>query len=148
MLPIRVFNRCSNAGNGGPLATLTRWSRGFDDLFDQAFAAPAGTGFNVDIRQDGDDLVVEAELPGVSKDDLEITVEDGTLTIATEYKSATEDEKTNYHVRERRRDRYSRSFRLPQTADADNVAASLSHGVLTLRIPTREEAKPRRIEVK
>ena len=143
-----MFNHCSNPGNGGPLATLARWSGGFDDLFDKAFAAPTGAGFNVDIRQEGNDLVVEAELPGATKDDLEITVEDGTLTIATEYKSATEDEKTHYHVRERRNGRYSRSFRLPQTADADNVAASLSHGVLTLRIPTREEAKPRRIEVK
>ena len=148
MLPIRLFNRCTDPACDGSLSPLSGWSRGLDDLFDHAFGWTAGSGFSVDVRQEGDDLIVEADLPGIGKDDLEITVEDNTLTIAAEYKSESDEKKGDYHLRERRQGRYSRSFRLPKTADGEHVTAELAHGVLTLRIPTREEAKPRKIEVK
>ena len=148
MLPIRVFGRCSDDSCASPLGTLSRWSRGLDDVFDHAFGWTAGSGFSVDVHQEGDDLIVEADLPGIRKDDLEISVEQNTLTIAAEYKSESDEKKGDYHLRERRQGRYSRSFRLPKTADGEHVTAELAHGVLTLRIPTREEAKPRKIEVK
>ncbi len=148
MLPIRLFNSHTDGTCASPLGGLTRWSREMDGLFDRAFGWTGDTGFRVDVRQDGDDLVVDAELPGLSKEDLEITVEDNVLTIAGEHKSATDEEQEQYHVRERRYGRISRSFSLPTTADAENVTANLQDGVLTLRIPTREEAKPRKIEVK
>jgi HSP20 family protein len=128
----------------GTLSAWPRWSRGFDDLFGRVSQA----GFPVDIRQDGEDLVVTAELPGLARDEIDITVHDGVLTIASEHKTEKETDEAQYHVRERTYGAVSRSFRLPKTADGEHVAAQLADGVLTLRIPTLEEAKPRRIEVK
>lgn len=130
---------------GHPLA---RWTREFDDVLGRPLGWTDEYGFRVDVRQDGEDLVIEAELPGRTRDDIDITVEDNVLTIATEHKHETEDEKAQYHIRERRYGKASRSFRLPKTADGENVSANLTNGVLTLRVPTREEAKPRKIEVK
>ena len=148
MLPVRFFTNRVSDFCPEPVSSLTRWPRDLDDLFDWARLTPTGVGFRVDVREDGDDLLVEAEVPGLSKDDIEITVEDGVLTVAGEHKDATEQKDVHYHVRERRYGRVSRSFRLPSTADGDQVSAELKDGVLTVRVPTREEAKPRQIEVK
>ena len=148
MLPIRLFKSCGGVGWATPLSTLVRRSLEFDDVFDRAFGWVADGGFHIDVRQDGDELVIDADVPGLSKDDLEITVENNVLTVAGEYKSATDEENAHYHIRQRRRGRFSRSLRLPETADGEKVTAELEKGVLTLRVPTREEAKPHRIDVK
>jgi HSP20 family protein len=145
MLPVRTL-RCGF--DGGFPATFRSLSRDLDSFFGRTTDFPGPVRFNVDIRQDGDDLVVEADVPGLTKDDLEITVEDNVLTISGEYKNATEDKQGSYHIRERRYGKFERSWTLPKTADGEKVSAGLTNGVLTLRIPTREEAKPRRIEVK
>jgi len=129
-------------------ATFRSLGRDLDSFFGRVIDIPDQVRFNVDIRQDGDDLVVEADVPGLKKDDLEITVENNVLTITGEYKNAAEDKQENYHIRERRYGKFSRSWTLPNTADGENVNAALANGVLMLRIPTREEAKPRKIEVK
>ena len=145
MLPIRVFRDSLPDFWPGPSRPLAgRWN----DLFNWDLGTPSEVGFRVDIHEDGDDLVIEAELPGLTRDALEITVEDNVLTVGGEYKTETDEEKTHYHMRERRYGHLSRSFRLPKTADGEKVTAELANGVLTLRIPTREEAKPRKIKVK
>ena len=145
MLPVRAF-RC---GFDDVLpATLHSLGRDLDTVFGRVSSAPSALGLGVDIRQDGDNLVVEANVHGLTRDDLEITVENDILTIAGEYKSTTENGESEYHIRERRYGKFSRSFSLPNTANGDKVSANLANGVLTLRIPQREEAKPRRIEVK
>ena len=148
MLPIRLFKSGGDGGRATPLSTLAGRSLEFEDLFDRAFGRAADGGFHIDVRQDGDELVIDADVPGLSRDDLEITVENNVLTIAGEYKSATDEENAHYHIRQRRRGRLCQSLRLPETADGEKVTAELEKGVLTLRVPTREEAKPRRIEVK
>jgi HSP20 family protein len=140
MLPVRVF---ADRGNG-----LTSWSRDLDHFFDRVLEPRAYYWLRTDVRQEGDDLIVEVEVPGLKKEDLDITVEDGVLSISAEYKSNVDEEKSNYHVRERRFGNVSRSFHLPSTADAENITATTKEGVLTLRIPTKEEAKPRKITVK
>jgi HSP20 family protein len=101
----------------------------------------------LDVRQDGDTWVLEAEVPGLRQDDLDIQVENGVLTISGERKTASDAPDTRYYLRERRGGKFSRSVVLPETADGERVTAELANGILTLRIPTREDAKPRRIPV-
>ena len=146
MLPVMFTRGCEAGDWPWGVDNLARWSRGLDGVFEDVLPARTPT-FAVDVRQEGEELVMEAELPGLSQKDIDITYENGVLTIAGEVKNATEEKQGGYHVRERRWGKFSRSFRLPETADGEKVSAALKDGVLTLRIPTREEAKPRRIPV-
>jgi len=148
MFPVHVINRWSGGNVLGALDSLNRWSRDLDDVFGRALGPMAPAGLAVDVREEGEDLVLEAEVPGLTRDHINITVENGVLQVTAEYKSSADEKKDSYHIRERRTGTLSRSFKLPNTADADKIAAGLANGVLTLRIPTREEAKPRKIEVK
>ena len=148
MLPVRfVQSRLSDVFPDS-VHGLARWTRDLDRVFDEVLGPSARSAFPVDVRQEGDDWLIEAELPGLSREDIEITVENGVLTIAGEINKSEEHEKTGYHICERRHGKFSRSFKLPSSADGEQVNANLKHGILTLRIPTRAEAKPRRIEVK
>src|SRR6266699_67131 len=102
----------------------------------------------VDIFNTGDhELVLKAELPDMSREDIDITVENFVLTIKGEKKLSTEVKEEQFHHIERRYGSFSRSFSLPQTVDASRVAAEYKNGVLTVRLPLREEAKPRTIKV-
>jgi HSP20 family protein len=102
----------------------------------------------VDIYQSGDqELVLSAELPDMSRENIDITVENFVLTIKGEKKFAGEVKEEQFHHVERRYGTFSRSFRLPQTVDASKVSAEYKNGVLTVRLPLREEAKPRQIKV-
>jgi HSP20 family protein len=119
-----------------------------DRLFSQAIS-PAVRVLPVDIREQDEHFVLEAEVPGLTHDELEITAENGALTIALNRKNAGDG--TNggeYFVRERRSGNAARTFRFPETANLDAVEARLANGVLTLRVPKKEEAKPRQIPVK
>ncbi len=102
----------------------------------------------VDIYADGDqELVLKAELPEMTLEDIDVTVDNGALTIKGEKKFAKEFKHDQVHRIERRYGTFSRSFSLPQTVDPHKVAAEYKHGVLTVRLPLREEAKPRQIKV-
>ena len=102
----------------------------------------------VDIYQNGDhELVLKAEVPDMKREDLEITVENFVLTVKGEKKFAEDVKEEQYHHVERRYGTFSRSFSLPQTVDAAKVAAEYKNGVLTVRLPLRDEAKPRQIKV-
>jgi HSP20 family protein len=102
----------------------------------------------VDIYQNGDhELVLTAELPAMSRDDIEITVENQTLTIKGEKKPAADVKEEQRHRSERRYGPFSRSFSLPLTVESRAVAAEFRNGVLTVRLPLREEAKPRQIKI-
>ena len=105
--------------------------------------------YAVDVREDADHIYVEAELPGFRKDDVDITLENQTLTIAAERKEETgADAKKGEHLlRERRYTRFLRSFTLPPTVDEQSVNAKLTDGVLTITLNKREETKPRKISV-
>jgi len=118
-----------------------------DRLFGEV-RAPDRSPMPVDIRQESDLIVLEAEVPGVNQGELEITAENGTLTISVNRKGDPRDKANGYLVRERRCGSWSRTFRLPETADLDKVAAQLTGGVLTLRVPKKEEARPRQIPIK
>ena len=146
MLPVRFFrDPCVMTPSSG---LLGRWGRDFDRVWDGFFPTSGSGVFPVDIRTEGEQTVIEAELPGYNRDEIEVDVENGMLTITAENKKENNEEQEGYHLRERRWGRVSRSFRLNETIDTDNVQADLKDGVLTLRFSIKPEAKPRRIEVK
>jgi HSP20 family protein len=102
----------------------------------------------VDIYQNGEhEVVLKAELPDMTREDIDITVDNGTLTIRGEKKLSNEVKEEQFHRIERRYGAFGRSFSLPQTVDSTKVAAEYKNGVLTVRLPLREEAKPRQIKV-
>ena len=124
--------------------TIVRW----DPFRDFGFSAPNTWMPPVDIFQTGDhELVLKAELPDMSREDIDITVENFVLTVKGEKKLSHEVKEEQYHHLERRYGAFSRSFSLPQTVDSNRVAAEYKNGVLTVRLPLREEAKPRTIKV-
>ena len=102
----------------------------------------------LDVFETPDTLVVQIELPGIEPSDVEVSVEDSTLTVSGSREFRQETEEQNYHRIERRYGAFSRSLRLPQTADAEKVDARFDKGILTIEVPKREETKPRRIEIK
>ncbi len=103
--------------------------------------------YPVDIREDADHIYVDAEMPGFKKSEIEVTLENGVLTITASRERKKVDEQTA-HLTERRFSRIARAFNLPNSVDESKVDAHLADGVLHLTLNKREEVKPRRIEVK
>ena len=102
----------------------------------------------VDIYSDGPyELVLKAELPDMKEDEIALTVEDNTLTLRGEKKLSTEITDEQFHRSERCYGSFARTFALPPTIDAAKVSADYKAGVLTVRLPLREEAKPKQIKV-
>src|SRR5262245_56345534 len=102
----------------------------------------------VDIYQNGgNEVVLKAELPDMTRENIEITVDKGTLTIKGEKKFAASIKDDQFRQIERRYGTFSRSFSLPQSVDPNKVSAEYKNGVLTVRLPVREDAKPRSIKV-
>ena len=127
-----------------------RINRVFNDTYrsDEGLMTSGAWVPPVDIYQNGDhEVVIKAELPDINRDDIDITVDNGTLTIKGEKKLSQDVREEQFHRIERRYGAFSRSFSLPQTVDTGKVAAEYKNGVLTVRLPLREEAKPRSIKV-
>ncbi len=103
---------------------------------------------SVDITERDDAYVMKAELPGVSKNDMKITLKDGLLTIHGEKKKETEEKDKNYFCGERHYGTFQRTFTLPSKVCEDTIEANFNNGVLTIEIPKAEEARPKEIEVK
>ena len=102
--------------------------------------------YPVDIREDENNIYIDAELPGFTREQINITLERGVLTLSAE--RGQEQSDAQPHLQERRFHRVTRSFSMPDTVDENNVDAHLENGVLKLTLRKREEVKPRRIEVK
>jgi HSP20 family protein len=103
---------------------------------------------SVDIYENKDQIVLEAELPGMKPEDVNISIENNVLTVHGERKFEKKDEQDNFHRVERSYGSFTRSFTLPPTVAADSADAVFENGVLRLMLAKREEAKPRRIEIK
>jgi HSP20 family protein len=102
----------------------------------------------VDVYEtDGHDIVIKAELPDMTREDITVTVEHNTLTLRGEKKFSGEVKEDRYRRIERSYGQFSRSFTLPTTVDSTKVSAEYKNGVLTVKLPYREEAKPRTINV-
>ncbi len=125
----------------------------FHDDFFRPFFFGGGelpTAFRVDVKDDGDSYVMEADLPGAKRENIKIDIDDGVLTISAEWNNADKENKNgDYLVSERRAGRVQRSFSLDNVVD-DQITADYSDGVLKLTMPKREEVRrtPRRIELK
>src|SRR2546421_1877562 len=102
----------------------------------------------VDIYSNGQhELVLRAELPDMLEEEIDLTLEDNTLTLRGERKLDTEVAEEQFHRIERSYGPFARTFALPPTVDAGKVSAEYKAGVLTIRLPLREEAKPKQIKV-
>jgi HSP20 family protein len=101
----------------------------------------------MDLVEAEDHFVLKADLPGLTEEDVNIEVQDGTLTISGQRKAEHEEREKGWYRIERSFGSFNRSLTLPDGVDADRIEASFSHGVLELRIPKPEERKPRRIEI-
>lgn len=129
-------------------------------VFDEAFSGSASSSmsyewsFPMDVAETADHYLVKAALPGLKSEDLEITYNQGTLTIKGEVREETEKEqedqknKARYHLRERRFGSFQRAITLPVTINADAIEASYEDGILTLTLPKSEEVKPKRIPIR
>ncbi|HEY0545793.1 MAG TPA: Hsp20/alpha crystallin family protein [Pyrinomonadaceae bacterium] len=102
---------------------------------------------SVDIYENKDQIVLEAELPGMKREDFDLSIENNVITLRGERRFEKQDEGDNYHRVERSYGSFARSFTLPQTVQADEVTAEYRNGVLRVTMPKREEVKARRIEV-
>ena len=121
----RLFDRDMEATNG----QLTAWP------------------MRVDIREDENQIVIKADVPGMEQKDISVNVDNGQLTISGERKFDDEENRKSYHRVERAYGKFSRSFSLPNTTDMGKISASYNNGVLEVTLPKLEEAKPRSIQV-
>jgi HSP20 family protein len=137
--------------------TIVRWEplREFDRLFSTMFDAPGGDGGGtlrrwmpaMDLLETEDAFVLKADLPGMGEDDVNIELEDSTLTVSGERKAEHEQSGEGYVRVERASGAFRRSLTLPKGVDPEAVSASFDRGVLEVRIPKPEERKPRRIAI-
>jgi HSP20 family protein len=107
-----------------------------------------GWALPLDVVHEGDNVVVQASLPGVKPEDIEITVEDGVLSIKGDTQTESEESTGGYLLRERRTGKFRRSLRLPDSVDADQAEPKYENGVLTVTFPKIEAKKAKRLEIK
>ncbi len=135
-----------------PFGELMSLRSAMDRLFEDSFVRrplgplfeAAGASLPLDVTRTADALVVEAALPGIKPEDVEITVEDGTLSIHGEYREEGRSDQAESLVAEIRRGSVSRSIALPTGLEPDKASATFEHGVLTLRIPKANRSSPAR----
>lgn len=151
-----ILRRISDWPSGmwrSPFEELERMRRDMDRLFQDLtegiFREPrAGVFPLVNVTEESDSYYVRAELPGIKAEDLDISVTGNSLSIAGERRIRAEDEKANYHRREREAGKFSRVVSLPAQVDTAKVEASCVDGILTVVLPKSEAAKPKQITVK
>jgi HSP20 family protein len=146
----------ANITRFNPLSEMVTLRSAMDRLFDDSFVNPLNLRvFNgeaaspaVDVHETADDIVVTAALPGLTAEDVEITITGQTLSIRGEFKADEKLERGEYLYRERRFGTFQRQLQLPVRVQSEAATATFENGVLTLQIPKAEEVKPRQIQVK
>lgn len=136
-------------------SNLTRLSRLMDEAFG-AFPTPYSNGDavgsawtpNVDIREDNGHITITMDVPGVRPEDVKVSLENQVLTVAGEKQAVQQEQDERWHRWERHYGRFERTFTLPSTVDAERIEATTENGVLTVRLPKIEKARPREIQVK
>ncbi len=152
---MQLMNRRTNVWD--PIQELNELQNRFNTLFGRTALRP-GNGEEalaladwapvVDISEDDKEFIIKAELPGLKRDEVKVTVEDGVLSIAGERKSEKEEKNKKFHRVERSYGSFLRSFTLPEGADATKVNAEFTDGVLNVRLAKTPKAQPKTIEVK
>ena len=136
------------------MTKVVRWTHPVNlfNEFDRLFERPLAQSTNdwsiaLDVAENDDAYLIQATVPGINPDNLEITLEDGVLTLKGEILRDEEVEDVKYHLRERRYGSFSRSIRFPVAVNGDAVDATYSNGILSLNIPKAEAVKPKRITI-
>jgi HSP20 family protein len=137
-----------------PLRELNSLQHEMNRMFDTVFGdRPGGNGGSrrwipaMDLLETGDHFVLRADLPGVSEDDVNIELEDNTLTVSGERKAEHTERQEGFYRVERAFGAFSRALTLPRGVNSDEISAQFDNGVLEVRIPKPEESKPRRISI-
>ncbi len=133
-----------------PLATFPATFRNFEDALARMLNEPRGArpwSPSVDIFETENELVLKADLPDVKSEDIEVRVENQTLTLKGERKFNKDEGTGGYHRIERNYGTFVRTFTVPSTVDPEKVAAEYKNGVLTVRLPKKEAAKPRQVKI-
>ena len=136
-----------------PFASLNRLESHFNELFGDGSTRPwlQASGGNwrpaVDVLESKDAHLIHAELPGMNKEDFNLEVKDGVLTLTGERKPEQPADGVEYRSVERVSGKFVRSFSLPKTVNHDGIMATYKDGILEIRVPKAEEAKPRQITV-
>jgi HSP20 family protein len=142
----------SNLQRWNPARDFARLQEEVNRLFDTTYGSRQTESFGwtpaVDIFEDAEGVTFKFELPEVEAKDVEVRLEDGTLTVRGERKLEREDKRDGYHRLERSYGAFARSFSLPATLDSEKVTAEAKNGVLRIFVPKRAEAKPKSISVK
>jgi HSP20 family protein len=136
--PFREFTTLQNQLN----RVFQDFGRGNDELLTSGTFVPA-----VDIYEDQHSLNLKLEVPGIEQKDLDIQLENNTLTVRGERRFEEEEKEENFHRIERRYGSFARSFTLPNTVETDNVQATYENGILKIKLAKRAEAKPKQIKV-
>jgi HSP20 family protein len=118
------------------------FGRGSDELLTSGTFVPA-----VDIYEDEHSIMLKLEVPGINEKDIDVKLENNTLTVRGERNFEKEEKEENFHRIERRYGAFARSFTLPNTVDPENVEASYDNGVLKIKLAKRAEAKPKQIKI-
>ena len=131
-----------------PWTVLSRWHRDFDQFFG-AETPRANVAWipSVDVREESDRFVVQADLPGVAEKDVDISLTGNQLTLSGKREAKQKKDDERYHSFERSFGSFTRSFTLPDSVDAENITANYDNGVLSIIVPVAERAKPRKIQV-
>jgi HSP20 family protein len=129
--------------------TLPAGLRAFQDTVNRLFAEPNGRPWvpPVDIQETENELIVKADVPDVDMKDIDVRMENGTLTLRGERKFKSDTNEGGWHRVERSYGTFERVFTLPDSVNAENVKADYKNGVLTITLPKKEIAKPRQIKV-
>lgn len=134
-----------------PWETLREFQGEVDRIFHGSPAGYTDTASDwvppIDIKEGEDAYEVSAEVPGVDPKHIDVSLEDGVLTVKGERKTESQDESFGYARTERAYGSFFRRFTLPDTADAENISARTEHGVLRLHVPKKEKALPKKISV-
>ena len=131
-----------------PNRVLFNWNdTAFDRLFNARNFYGDGLYPQVDIEEDDNAYVVNMDLPGMTKDDIRISYQEGVLSISGERKNSGENSSVSYHLNERRYGKFERAFRVHSDINADKIQAEFRNGVLRVELPKSDAAKPKQISV-
>jgi HSP20 family protein len=138
-----------------PFDTAVSWPREIDRWMDETLGNLTwGRGENLrswfpvtDVSETPEHLILRLEVPGLNRDEIKISVENNVLTVRGEKQQETTSENENFYRTERAYGAFERSFTLPSHVDTDHVQATMENGVLTIKLPRREEARPRQVEI-
>ncbi len=147
MYALTKTNTASRKRNSDPFAILARDFLGFDPFTASANSSKRSHSPKFDVLENEDSYILKGDLPGISEENVDITVHEGILTIAGTREEESTETTDEFLVRERSSGAFTRQLKLAKDADSGQISAKLEHGVLTLTIAKRPEAKARKIQI-